>query len=109
MSAMSLAYHMDVAAEQRSLSAASVQEAQRIMITRNGSRPSQSGRPAGPVHGIGPGDVVWIPPGVKHWHGASPATAMTHIVIQEHEGGKVVDWLVKVSDEQYGNPPPSPR
>ena len=49
-----------------------------------------------------PGDVVWIPPGVKHWHGATATTAVTHVAIQEHENGKVVDWLEKVSDEQYG-------
>ena len=49
-----------------------------------------------------PGDVVWIPPGVKHWHGATATTAVTHFAIQEHENGKVVDWLEKVSDEQYG-------
>jgi quercetin dioxygenase-like cupin family protein len=49
-----------------------------------------------------PGDVVWIPPGVKHWHGATATTAVTHFAIQEHEDGKVVDWLEKVSDEQYG-------
>jgi quercetin dioxygenase-like cupin family protein len=46
--------------------------------------------------------VVWIPPGEKHWHGATPTTAMTHIAIHEQlEGGKVVDWMEKVSDEQY--------
>ncbi len=48
-----------------------------------------------------PGDVIWIPPGVKHWHGATTTTAVTHFAIQEHEDGKVVDWLEKVSDEQY--------
>ena len=55
-----------------------------------------------PVQEIRPGDVVWIPPGVKHWHGASPTNAMTHTAIQEHLDGKVVDWMEKVSDEQYG-------
>jgi quercetin dioxygenase-like cupin family protein len=54
-----------------------------------------------PVEEIRPGDVVWIPPGEKHWHGATPATAMTHIAIQEKRDGKVVDWMEKVSDEQY--------
>ena len=140
---------------------ASIQEAQRIMISRNGSRPSESGRPDwftgsvridplfaatdstraagaqvtfepgartvwhthprgqtlivthgsgrvqrwdGPIEEIRPGDVVWIPPNVKHWHGATPTTAITHIAIQEHQDGKVVDWLEKVSDEQYGKP-----
>lgn len=56
----------------------------------------------GPVQEIRPGDVVWIPPGVKHWHGASATTAMSHIAIQEHLEGRVVDWMEKVSDEQYG-------
>jgi quercetin dioxygenase-like cupin family protein len=56
----------------------------------------------GPVQEIRPGDVVWFPPGLKHWHGASPTTAMSHIAIQEHLNGKVVDWMEKVSDEQYG-------
>jgi quercetin dioxygenase-like cupin family protein len=58
-------------------------------------------REGGPVEEIRPGDVVWFPPGEKHWHGASPTTAMTHIAIQEQLGGKVVDWLEKVTDEQY--------
>jgi hypothetical protein len=48
------------------------------------------------------GDVVRIPPGQKHWHGASPTTGMTHIAIQEHVGSKNVDWMEHVSDEQYG-------
>lgn len=56
----------------------------------------------GPIQEIKPGDVVWTPPGVKHWHGASPTTSMTHVAIQEHLDGKVVDWMEKVSDEQYG-------
>ena len=55
----------------------------------------------GPVEEIRPGDVVWIPRGEKHWHGASPTVAMTHIAIQEALNGKVVDWLEKVSDGQY--------
>jgi len=55
----------------------------------------------GPVEKIRPGDVAWISPGEKHWHGATATTAMTHIAIQEHLDGKVVDWLEKVSDEQY--------
>src|SRR2546426_74821 len=55
----------------------------------------------GPVEEIRPGDVVWFPPGVKHWHGAKPTTAMTHIAIQEALDGKVVDWMEKVTDEQY--------
>jgi len=50
---------------------------------------------------IRPGDVVWCPPKEKHWHGATPTTAMTHIAIQEQLDGKVVEWMEKVSDEQY--------
>jgi quercetin dioxygenase-like cupin family protein len=56
----------------------------------------------GKVEEIRPGDVVWTPPGVKHWHGAAPATPMTHIAIQDTVGGKNVEWMEKVSDEQYG-------
>jgi quercetin dioxygenase-like cupin family protein len=55
----------------------------------------------GPVEEIRPGDVVWFPPGEKHWHGAAPRIAMTHIAIQEALDGKVVDWMEHVSDEQY--------
>jgi quercetin dioxygenase-like cupin family protein len=55
----------------------------------------------GPIEEIREGDVVWIPPGLKHWHGATPTTAMTHIAIQEQLDGKTADWLEKVSDEQY--------
>src|SRR5437773_11989893 len=55
----------------------------------------------GPVREIRPGDVVWCPPGEKHWHGARPTTAMTHIAIVEQLNGKAVDWMEKVSDEQY--------
>jgi quercetin dioxygenase-like cupin family protein len=58
-------------------------------------------REGGPVEEIRPGDVVWFPPGLKHWHGASPTTAMTHIAIQEQLNGKVVDWMEKVRDDQY--------
>jgi quercetin dioxygenase-like cupin family protein len=55
----------------------------------------------GPIREIRPGDVISCPPGEKHWHGASPATAMTHIAIQEALDGKLVDWMEKVTDEQY--------
>jgi quercetin dioxygenase-like cupin family protein len=55
----------------------------------------------GPVRMIRPGDVVWCPPGEKHWHGATATTAMTHIAIVEHLGGKVVNWMEKVTDEQF--------
>jgi quercetin dioxygenase-like cupin family protein len=55
----------------------------------------------GPVEEIRPGDVVWFPPGEKHWHGASPHTAMTHIAVQEALNGSAVEWLEHVTDEQY--------
>ena len=55
----------------------------------------------GAIEEIRAGDVVWFSPGEKHWHGASPTTAMTHIAIQEALVGKVVDWMEQVSDEQY--------
>ena len=58
-------------------------------------------REGGSVEEIRPGDVVWIPPGVKHWHGATATTAMTHIAIQEKLDGKVVEWMEHVSVEQY--------
>ena len=58
-------------------------------------------REGGPIEEVRPGDVVWFPPGLKHWHGATPTTAMTHIAIQESLNGKNVDWMEKVSDEQY--------
>ena len=54
-----------------------------------------------PVQEIRPGDVVWCPPSVKHWHGAAPATAMTHIAVTATADGKNVDWMEKVSDAQY--------
>jgi quercetin dioxygenase-like cupin family protein len=55
----------------------------------------------GPVEEVRPGDVVWFPPGEKHWHGATSTTALTHIAITESLNGKNVDWMEKVSDEQY--------
>ena len=55
----------------------------------------------GPIQDIRPGDVVWSPPGEKHWHGAAPTTAMTHISIVEQLDGKAADWMEQVSDEQY--------
>jgi quercetin dioxygenase-like cupin family protein len=57
----------------------------------------------GPIEDVRPGDVVWFAPGEKHWHGASPNTAMTHIAIQEAKDGKVVEWMEQVSTEQYGS------
>jgi quercetin dioxygenase-like cupin family protein len=58
-------------------------------------------REGGPIEEIRPGDVIWFPPGEKHWHGAAPTTAMTHIAIQEQLDGKTADWMEKVGDEQY--------
>lgn len=55
----------------------------------------------GPKVEIRPGDVVWCPPGERHWHGATPTTAMTHVAIAEALDGKVVEWMEKVTDEQY--------
>jgi quercetin dioxygenase-like cupin family protein len=55
----------------------------------------------GPIREIKPGDVIWTPPGEKHWHGAAPDSAMTHIAIQEALDGKVVDWMEKVTDVEY--------
>jgi quercetin dioxygenase-like cupin family protein len=55
----------------------------------------------GPIETIRPGDVIWFSPGEKHWHGAAPTTAMTHIAIQEQLDGKAVDWMDKVSDAEY--------
>ena len=64
---------------------------------------------AGAKEEIRSGDVVWCPPAVKHWHGATPTTAVTHIAVQEAKDGKHVDWLEKVSDEQYGAESPPDR
>jgi len=58
-------------------------------------------RVGGPIEEIRPGDVVWFPPGEKHWHGAAPTTAMTHIAVQEALDGTPVEWLEQVSDAQY--------
>jgi quercetin dioxygenase-like cupin family protein len=58
-------------------------------------------REGGAIEEIHPGDIVWFSPGEKHWHGATPTTAMTHIAIQERPDGKVVDWMEHVTDEQY--------
>ena len=71
---------------------------QTLIVTAGCGRAQRWG---GSIEEIRPGDVVWIPPGEKHWHGAAPATAMTHIAVQEQLDGKAVDWLEQVSDEQY--------
>ena len=65
----------------------------------------QAQRWGGPIEQIRPGDVIWIPPREKHWHGATATTAMTHIAIVEHLNGKAADWMEKVSDEQYHSEP----
>jgi len=59
-------------------------------------------REGGPIEEIRPGDVVWFAPGEKHWHGAGPTTAMSHIAVQEKLNGSPVTWMEQVSDEQYG-------
>jgi len=62
-------------------------------------------RQGGPVEAIRPGDIVWFAPGEKHWHGAAPHCAMSHVAIAESLDGKVVDWLEKVTDAEYGQAP----
>ena len=71
---------------------------QTLIVTSGFGRVQRWG---GPIEEIRPGDVVWFPAGEKHWHGAAPDTAMTHIAIQEQLDGKAVDWMEKVSDAQY--------
>ena len=71
---------------------------QTLIVTSGLGRAQKWG---GPIEEIRPGDVVWFPPGEKHWHGASSATAMTHIAIQEQLDGKAVEWMEKVSEQQY--------
>lgn len=71
---------------------------QTLIVTAGTGRVQHWG---GPVQAIQAGDMVWIPPGVKHWHGAAPTSAMTHIAIAEALDGKVVDWLEQVSELQY--------
>src|ERR1700712_72054 len=68
---------------------------QTLIVTSGVGRVQRKG---GPVQEIRPGDIVWIPPGEKHWHGASPATAMSHFAIAESLDGKVADWMEKVAD-----------
>ena len=71
---------------------------QTLVVTAGCGRAQRWG---GPVEEIRPGDVVWFPPGEKHWHGAAPATAMTHMAIVEKLDGQTAEWMEKVSDEQY--------
>jgi quercetin dioxygenase-like cupin family protein len=75
---------------------------QRLVVTAGAGWVQHWG---GPVQVIRPGDVVRIPPGQKHWHGATATTGMSHIAIQEQRDGKTVDWMEKVSDEQYRDGP----
>jgi quercetin dioxygenase-like cupin family protein len=72
---------------------------QTLIVTAGYGRVQREG---GPIEEIRPGDVVWFAPGEKHWHGASPSTAMSHIAIQEKLNGSPVDWMEQVSDAQYG-------
>ncbi len=77
-----------------------------VLIVTSGLGLAQ--REGGPVEEIRPGDVVRFEPGEKHWHGASPATAMTHIAVQESLDGRAVDWMEHVGDEQYRPGPGAP-
>ncbi len=72
---------------------------QTLIVTAGAGRAQRSG---GPIEEIRPGDVIWFAPGEKHWHGAAPTTAMTHIAIQERLDGQTVEWMEKVSDDDYG-------
>jgi 4-carboxymuconolactone decarboxylase len=74
---------------------------QTLLVTSGVGRVQRWGDP---VDEIRPGDVVWIPPGQKHWHGAAPTTSLSHLAITERLDGKTVDWLEKVTDEQYAAP-----
>jgi quercetin dioxygenase-like cupin family protein len=71
---------------------------QTLIVTAGYGRTQRWG---GPIEEIRPGDVVWISPGEKHWHGASPNTAMSHIAIQERKDGKVVEWMEHVTQVEY--------
>ena len=71
---------------------------QTLIVTAGFGRAQREG---GTIEEIRPGDVVWFPPGERHWHGASPETAMSHVALQEKLDGKVVDWLEHVTDAQY--------
>ena len=71
---------------------------QTLIVTFGRGRVQREG---GPVEEVRPGDVVWFEPGEKHWHGATPTTAMTHIAIQERLDGSAVTWMEKVTEDQY--------
>ena len=69
------------------------------LIVTSGKGWTQCG--GGPIVAIQAGDIIWCPPGHRHWHGATPTSAMTHIAIQEAKDGKVVEWMEQVTDEEY--------
>jgi quercetin dioxygenase-like cupin family protein len=71
---------------------------QTLVVIAGAGRAQRSG---GPIEEIRPGDVIWFAPGERHWHGAAPTTALTHIAIQEQLDGKAAEWMEQVSDEQY--------
>jgi quercetin dioxygenase-like cupin family protein len=73
---------------------------QTLLVTAGLGRVQREG---GPIEEIRPGDIVWFAPGEKHWHGAAPDCAMTHIAIAEALDGKSVDWMEKVTDQQHGS------
>jgi quercetin dioxygenase-like cupin family protein len=77
---------------------------QTLIVTAGSGWVQRLGGPIEPIH---PGDVIWFAPNEKHWHGATPTTALTHIALQERLDGKAVDWLEHVTDEQY-HPTPQP-
>lgn len=72
---------------------------QTLIVTAGCGRAQREG---GPIEEIRPGDVIWFSPGEKHWHGAGPTTAMSHIAVQEAQDGGPVTWMEKVTDDQYG-------
>lgn len=71
---------------------------QHLIVTAGSGWVQSEGGPKEEIH---PGDIVWCPPGERHWHGATPTSSLTHIAIQEQLDGKMVNWMEKVSDEQY--------
>ena len=75
---------------------------QTLYVLAGSGRVQTEGEPVREIH---PGDVVWIPPGEKHWHGAAPTTMMTHLAMQESENGSFATWLEHVTDAQYAEPP----
>ena len=71
---------------------------QHLVVTSGAGWVQQDG---GPIEDVQPGDVVWFPPGINHWHGATPSVAMSHLAIQEAADGSPVTWMEEVADEQY--------